>query len=206
MEQTESLGIGGTIGNKPFSEKPFQTFFSKWCGSNDSISPEYIAPQQRQERSLRGKGFLEKNENNSSTLFVPSDLHLWEMVKLIESVDRDTFVNKPELRELKKQEILELGKMFRNSGIYIAQRMDAIKEGKVIAEELVKNFFSYGNALITGDMNQESKEVKIKNIAKGVLSGEEIEKIDRWLAGEEIYEAGLSKINQKKSKIITNVF
>jgi tetratricopeptide (TPR) repeat protein len=200
MEQIKSFDTSRMAKQEFFRKLPVQNFFSKWCEINDSVHPSYIGRRQWEKRRAQNKEILEKNEKNESTLFIPTDLHLWEMVEVIEEVDRNTFIDKPELRNLKKQEILTLGKMFRNSAVYIAQRIDSIKEGKSIAQKLVKDFFSYGNALITGEIRNKDSRTKIENIAKGNLSEEETTEVDQWLAGEELFEERLKKIEQEAPK------
>ena len=66
------------------------------------------------------KGVLEKRPDGKQTLYLPEDLQLWEMVGVMEVVDHDTFAVKPERQNEKKDELVALGKLFQNSGAYIA--------------------------------------------------------------------------------------
>lgn len=196
LEQKPSFEVKKTINQTPFKEEAVRSFFYKWCEINDSINPQ-IAPREYWEENIKKQGLLSKNPDGTRTLFIPNDIKLWEMVEVIEAIDKDTFANKPELREKKKQELLSLGKMFRNSGIYIAQRISSIADGKPIAEEMAREFFRYGNSLITGYMDQEQTEVPIETIAtNNSLSFEEAEQVDKWLAGEKLYQSRLQRTKQ----------
>ena len=87
--------------------------------------------------------------------------------------------------------------MFRNSGIYIAQRISSLHEGRPIAEEMARKFFRYGNSLITGYMDQRQTETPIETIAtNNQLSFEETEQVDKWLAGEKLYQSRLQRTKQ----------
>lgn len=196
LEQKPSFEVKKTINQTPFKEEAVRSFFYKWCEINDSIVPQ-IASRQYWKQHVEEQGLLRKNPDGTSTLFIPQDIHLWEMVDVIETIDRDTFANKPELRNKKKQELLGLGKMFRNSGIYIAQRVNSIKEGKPIAQELAQEFFSYGNALITGYMEQGNSKIPIERIALSPISPEETQQIDKWLAGESLYKSRMEHVEKE---------
>jgi hypothetical protein len=103
-------------------------------------------------------------------LYLPEDLQLWEMVGIIELVDKEIFKDKSEKAARNKERLLKLGKIFMNAGIYIARRLDAIEEGKEIAEALALQLYQYGQSLVYG---KETTEPKIEEIKTRKLTPEE---------------------------------
>ncbi|HEC93996.1 MAG TPA: hypothetical protein ENI56_01315, partial [Candidatus Kaiserbacteria bacterium] len=90
----ETNFISETKEKIPFADIPAQNFFSKWCQINDSIIPQFIPREEWQKRGTQG--MLEKDTREKRTLFLPKDLHLWEMMDIIKTVDSDTFTGNPE--------------------------------------------------------------------------------------------------------------
>src|ERR1035437_1781754 len=99
------------IEQKPFENKAVQSFFTKWCEINDSIEPEIISRAEWEK--IEKKEILEREIHGKRKLFIPSDLQLWEMIGVMEVMDSDTFIKKPERQTEAKKEMLELGKNFR---------------------------------------------------------------------------------------------
>lgn len=188
------------IEQTPLQEKPMQNVLAKWFEIHDSIHPSYVSRQEWNERNKQGKGFLENNQDDTKTILLPTDLHLWEMVGVIEEIDKDTFINKPEIWQEKKREFQDLGKMFRNSAIYMAQRIDHIREGRSIAEKMVQEFFAYGNSLSIGYIDKKSSDIPIEKIALNPISPEDTEKVDKWLAGDNLYESRMLRVQNKIAK------
>lgn len=170
---------------KPFKNPAVRSFFAKWCEINDSIEPRVVPREEWEEK--REDGLLEKRTDGKQSLYIPEDLQLWEMVGVMEAVDHDTFSDKPQRQNEAKEKLLELGKTFQNAGIYIAQRADFIKEGGEIARALAEEFYNYGQALVSGKKLEETKN--IDNIMSHTLTEAETETVDRFLAGDDLYES-----------------
>ena len=196
--QPEARGfeIKKTIEQTPLLDEATKSFFDKWCEINDSIVPQ-IASRQYWEQHVKDQGVMRKNPDGTSTLFIPDDIHLWEILGVTEAIDRDTFATKPEVWKEKKQKIQDLGKMFRNSGIYLAQRINSLQQGRTIAEGLAQEFFAYGNALSTGYMDPEQKEIPIDKIALNPISPEDTEQVDKWLSGDILYRSRMARVEEE---------
>ncbi len=186
---TETSRFNIKIEAKYFEQPAIQTFFAKWCEINDSIVPQFV---DRAEWSK--KDFLRPNVEGGNTLFLPKDLQLWEMVDVIEEVDRDTYASNPDFATSKKEELRNLGEMFRNTGVYIAQRVDGIDQGKSIAKNLAQDFYSYGSALSLGE---RPKPANLTEIAEIELTTDRVDQVDRWLAGDKLYESRRAKAEKR---------
>gem|GEM_PF-352562 len=171
---------------KPFESSSARLFFAEWCSVNDSIVPEFI---EREDWEKREGGILEKREGEKQTLYLPLDLQLWEMVGVMEKVDKDTFPDDKFRRTEKKEELLMLAETFQNAGAYIAQREDSLKEGKEVAHALAEEFYQYGKSLELGEHADFSPE----ELLSRHLTKQNNQKIDRFLAGEELYASRLAR-------------
>ncbi|MGH7203201.1 MAG: tetratricopeptide repeat protein [Candidatus Levyibacteriota bacterium] len=168
--------IKPTIEQTPFNDPTMQTFFVKLCEVNDSIDPQYLSREEWNER--KKGGLLQKDrDDGKSTLLIPRDLKLWEMVAVAEAMDTDTFAHKPEKQRKRTQEMRELGADFINTGIYLAKNIDLVDKGRTIAIATAQDFYRYGNALQTGDYEQR---VSIDEIADNALSDSQTDEIDTW--------------------------
>ncbi|MFH1601968.1 MAG: tetratricopeptide repeat protein [Candidatus Shapirobacteria bacterium] len=194
MDQTEGqpkFEIQAVIEQKPFAARTARSFFSKWCEINSSIQPEFIDRETWEARNQ--EGILEERSGGKQVLFIPKDLHLWEMIGVMEAIDNSTFAAKLERRTEAKEKLLKLGKNFQDAGAYIAQRLGGINEGKGIAEALALEFYGYGQSLISGKKPKDASS--IEEIAARELTPEELEATDRFLTGESLY-----KSRQKRAK------
>ena len=169
------------IEQTPFGSMAVRSFFSRWCKVSDSITPKFVT---REKWESLGEEVLRKNKSGTRTLFIPKDLQLWEMVGIMERVDRDTFPSRPEIAFEKVEQLHALGKTFKNAGVYIAQRLEFISEGRGIADALAEEFYAYGGALISG--TKSSENVGAEDMRTLPITQEEIEEVDRWLAGESL--------------------
>jgi len=194
-EQSPEFNIRPIIEQKTFESEAVRGFFDKWCEANDSIKPEFV--DRNKWNIQKEKGILQKESNVKSTLFVPKDLQLWEMIGVIEAVDNDTFANKPEMTGKAKEKISDLGKTFEDAGVFIARRIKGITQGKEIAEALALEFYEYGQALKSG-VKQETV-VKIEELAQKELTPEETEKSERFLAGETLYNSRYKRAEEKST-------
>ncbi|MBZ1345239.1 MAG: tetratricopeptide repeat protein [Candidatus Nealsonbacteria bacterium] len=170
---------------KPFENPAVQSFFNKWFEINSSIKPEIIDRHNWQQRERDKKGILEKTPDGKQTLFIPKDLRLWEMIGLMEVVDRNIFVSKHERQDEEKNQLLALAKTFRNTGIYISQRLDSVDQGKEVARALAEGFYEYGESLLKEKKPKE--KIIADKIADNRLSPEEIEQVDRFFAEDHLY-------------------
>lgn len=181
-----------SIEDRHFDWEPAQKFFKEWCRINDSIVPEFLTRETWEQRGI--KGILEKRPDGKQTLYIPSDLQLWEMVEIMEVVDRDTFARKPEKQSAKVEKLVELGKTLQEAGVYIAQRLDSIDEGRGIAESLAEEFFNYGNSLASGE--QSMTEITIEEMKVLPLLPDDLQKVDRWLGGDSLYESRRARVER----------
>ena len=185
--------IKPTIEQKPFENPAIQAFFGKWCEINDSIEPQVIS-RDDWERKYK-KIILEKRSDGKQNLYIPEDLRLWEIVGVMEAVDHDTFAAKPERQNEAKKKLMELGKMFQDAGVYIAQRLDSITKGREVAGALAEEFYGYGQSLMMREKSEEPQG--IDNIASLPLTEQEITTIDRFLAGDNLYESRRERVENK---------
>lgn len=185
-EEQPKFEIQPTIEQKPFESPAVQSFFTKWCEINDSIVPELI-PREEWEQKASTVRLLQKREDGKQTLYIPEDLQLWEMVGVMEAVDHDTFSAKPERQNEAKEKILELGYMLQDAGVYIAQRLESISEGREIAGALAEEFYNYGQSLVSGEKPEEP--ASIDDISQEELTPSETEAVDCFLAGDNLYES-----------------
>ena len=183
--------IQPTIEQKPFESRAVQSFFTEWCEINDSIQLQVVDREQWDTRGMQG--ILEKRPDGKQTLFIPEDLQLWEMVGVMEVVDKDTFAAKPERGTQAKEKMLALGKTFENAGVYIARRLSGIENGREIAEALALEFYQYGQSLSQGKAQEISQ---IDELASRDLTPQETETVDQFLAGDTLYEQRKQKVEQ----------
>lgn len=180
------------INQESFEDPSAQSFFSEWCKINDSIEPVFVKREEWEKR--RKESILEKNSRGKNNLYIPEDLKLWEMVEVMETIDRDTFSEDNEKSSEKAKKVRKIAKMFQNAGIYIAQRLGNISRGNKIAEALSEEFYNYGLSLENGE---KSELDEASTIANKNLTPEEIQAVDIFLAGENLYDIRQAKIEKK---------
>ena len=180
-----------TMDKTIFSDETTRFFFKRFCHANDSIIPRYISREEYIKKT--NKGIIEDSDNGKHYLFVPKDLCLWEMVDIIEAVDNIPHNQKILLNENKAIEIRELGKVFENSGIYLSSYIDQIGEGREIALLISEKFYHYGRLLQKKEKNKD----KIPDIS--VLTPKEIQDIDIWFLGPQIYENQIRQLGESLS-------
>ncbi|HLD27154.1 MAG TPA: tetratricopeptide repeat protein [Patescibacteria group bacterium] len=183
------------VEQKPFIRPSYVNFMKKqWFPINDSLALEVVNRADWEQRGV--KDILEKRPDDKQTLYIPKDLQLWEMIGIMEVVDRDTFANKPERRDEAKKKLRELGKIFENAGIYIAQRLSTIDQGKDIARVLAEELYGYGQSLTSGEFE---KKQTIDAIASHDLTPSEIDAVDRFLAGDTLYQSRQAGTEKKSA-------
>lgn len=190
--------ISEVIYNPNFSDPSTNSVFSTWCEINDSIHPEFVSREEWEKK--KGKeGFIEEGENESKTLYLPTDLHLWEMVDVFESIDTDTFSRKPELVAEKVKKIEELGETFEKAGRYLNEYISTIgettKKGQQLANEMAQKFYSYGLSL-------KAKEKRDEEIPPNIpkLTENEKTEIDEWFLGSPVYQNRLKRLGENVSE------
>lgn len=189
--------IPQTIEKTPFADTPAQKFFIEWCRINDSIVPEFISREDWEKRGIQG--ILKKNDQGKQTLFLPTDLHLWEMMDIIKTIDADTLSRKPEKIEERAQKIQELGVVFEKAGLYLEEYNSDLSgdDEKSIAQAIANEFYNYGLSL-------QNRELEIEgNIEKLVLTEEDKTKLDEWFLGGNVYQKRLARLgdNPKEEQI-----
>ena len=182
--------IKQTIEQKPFEDSSFTRFFEYWSKENGSITPKVIF---REEWKKKAKdGLIQNDANGNKVLLIPRDMRLWEMVGVMETIARDISSNP----DLKKEAMEKLGKQFRNAGIYVAQRLDSISEGKEIASALAQELYTYGDSLTA----REKKETTLEEMKESELSPEEIAETDRFLAGDSLLASRQEREGDEEEK------
>ncbi len=181
---------------RPFENPTVRSFFDAWCKVNDSIRPQII-PREEWEQKSAG-GLLQPRPDGMQNLLIPEDLQLWEMVEIMEAVDVDTFADNPKKQQEKAAEMRKLGQTFSDVGIYIAQRLDAIPNGKQIAGALAHEFYDYGQSLASG--KQPVEIVSLEDISLQLLSLQEITEVDKFLAGDKLYAARQARAEKSAEK------
>lgn len=197
IDEKSKINLDKFINQEPLKSKITVNVFKDWLRAND-----YLTRSEILDREEWMKKSVLKKEGKETIIYLPSDLNLWEMIPIIEKIDQDTYGKKSKRKEKAKKELLELGKNFKNAGVYINNRLDKIEKGKSFAKSLAKDFYHYGESLLQGE-----KAKKRLKIFKKKLSVEETEKVDRWLAGEEFYNSRIKKIkNSSQSKEELRIF
>ena len=175
--------IRETTQEKPFENPAVQGFFEKWLEINDDISVEFVDRRTWEEKRRENK-ILESSEGKK-ILYLPTDLQLWEIIGVVEAIDRDTFAHDPEKQKRNKEKIINLGNLLINSAIYIARRIDSIEKGKEFAQALAEEFYRYGILLVTG--KEPEGQIKIEDLKEIDLTEEQTKEVDMFLAGKELY-------------------
>jgi tetratricopeptide (TPR) repeat protein len=186
----ETSFISETVEKTPFANTPAQNFFGEWCRINDSIIPIFISREDWEKRGNQVK--LEKNDQGKQTLFLPEDLHLWEMMDVIKTIDADTLSRKPEKIEERAKKIQELGVVFEKAGIYLYEYLSTLQDnqGETIAENIAREFYKYGLSL----QHKERREDQIPNAAK--LTQEDKAQLDEWFLGRDVYQKRISRLGE----------
>ena len=193
--------IEPTIEQTPFKDSAVRAFFKEWCRINDSIEPKFVS--RKEWLSSGRQANLEKNwRGNKRIVYIPKDLQLWEMVGIMEVVDKDTFKQDVEKQSAAKKELQKLGEMFQDAAIYIARASAGLKKGKAIAEALALEFYTYGYALSVGQKPEHVATIDF--LLRLPLPPQKLETIDRWLAGDELYASRLAKINKLAGNSLEN--
>ncbi len=120
---------------------------------------------------------------------------MWEVIGVVKKLDQDTFAQKPERQTEAGERMVKIGKVFRDSGIYVAQRLDDIDQGKPLAKALAEEFYQYGSSII--EEQRSDQVLSLSEIASQELTSEQLEAVDRFLAGDKLYESRRARVEQK---------
>lgn len=181
--------IRPVIERKLFENQVAVSFFTKWCEAND-IELLIITREEWEKR----ENILEERPDGTLKLYLPKDLQLWEMVGVMERVGKYIFTRKSEKTKEAKEKLMALAKLFQNAGIYIAKRIGSIQEGREIAEALALEFYEYGKSLELG--KRPETQVTINDLATENLTPEETKEVDRFLAGDELFESREQRVKK----------
>lgn len=186
---------------KPFEHTPAQNFLTRWCRANDALTPNFISSDEWVE----GTPLVQRKADNSITLNIPSDVRLWELIPFIQTIDGDTYRNRPQAIEKLDEGHEKRARLFTNTGIYIAQRLDGISQGHDIAQELAREFYVYGKRLERSAFFEDTPEIDpdtitFDQIASAELSDDETKEIDEWIAGDELYASRLNRADRHRIK------
>ncbi|GEM_PF-601630 len=171
--QTKEFSVKPLIEKSPFEDPVTQNFFTKWCEANDSIVPKYLSRLEWNER--KKEGMFKKNSSSGYDLFVPTDLKLWEINRVISEIDKHKFFQGLEDKRTRDKKLDGLADMFQSAGVYIAKRLEYIPQGKHIAEETAKDLYRYGRALRTGDYKYQ---VNFKDMNMEPINSQQTAEID----------------------------
>ena len=184
--------IHKTIEQKPFEESSFARFFEYWSKENGSVTPKTLFRREWEKKAK--DGMIQKDTDGNKVLLIPRDMRLWEMVGVMETLDRDISAHPNE----KSEAMEKLGKQFRDAGIYIAQRLDSISEGKEIASALAEELYTYGDSLMARE--KKEKETTLEEMKETELSPEEIAETDRFLAGDSLLASRQEREGDEEEK------
>ena len=190
----ETNFIPQVIEKTPFADTPAQNVFTEWCRINDSIIPQFISREEWQQRGMQG--ILKKNDQGKQTLFLPEDLHLWEMMDVIEIVDHDTLARNPEKRAERANQIQELGVTFEKAGLYLSEYLPDLEEdnGKLIAQDIAREFYNYGLSL-------QHKEQRREDIPQeSSLTEEDKTRLDEWFLGRDAYQRRMTRLGENPAE------
>ncbi len=190
--------ISQTKEKTPFADTPAQNFFAEWCRINDSIVPQFIPREVWERKETEEILEKEKNDQGKQTLFLPNDLHLWEMMDVIKVIDHDTLVRKPEKKDERADQIKNLGVTFEKAGIYLHQYLSVFREddqeAKQIAEKVAREFYAYGLSL----QHKEKKDNWIPQESE--LSAEDKSQLDEWFLGNDAFQKRLARLSDNPSE------
>lgn len=189
--------IKPVIEQRIFTNPAVQNFFATWTKIHDESLKLKVIPRSEWNNHIEQVRGIAEEKANTQTLFIPEDLQLWEIIGIIEAVDKKTFTKEPEKAAGARKKLDKLATLFQNAGVYIAQRLDKIQEGREIARALSQEFYAYGQFL------EQGRKVTIPSldeIKSKTITSEEIEEVDQFLAGEALYKARKKRLEQEITK------
>lgn len=179
--------------DKVFQNDVTKDVLSKWCRINDGLSlsvtsREIYEQKKKENQVIEGDGELK-------ILSLPDDLQLYELPGVIQIIDGDTFSTQPERQQQRQKAYKEVGKLLKDSAVYIYSRFDLCNQGKDIASSLAMNFMEYGYTLENG-RKMEKNEI-LESFVGIKLTGEEIEAVEKFLIGEDLYKSRKERLDNE---------
>jgi len=164
--------IKPVIENRPFTNPAVRGFFDAWCKANTAIEPVIVSREEWEKEKT--SGIIKYENEGGKTLFLPEDISLPEMIEVVHAIDRNTFRGGPRSEEASRK-LENLGRLFRNSGVYLRQKLSVINEGREAAEKLAEDLYSYGQELLS------EKNALLSDSVITPLSPHDIEELkDLW--------------------------
>lgn len=184
--------IKNVFEQKCFEDPITQEFFAVWASLYENIVTHFVSPDVWEYHK---DTIFKQREEGGYDLYIPKNAGFLEMVRIMKAIDEDTFQNMPESNTQIK-ELEELGKKFRQAGIYLAKRLVFIKSGKDIAANLSEEFYSYGTGLEAGKISVNG--LSAEEIAnKEFLTPEEDSMIDEWLLGGKFCKKTYARLQRR---------
>lgn len=172
-------------------------------------------------KNWRPESQIVKFDPDQRVVYIPEDLNLMEVPEVLDALGSIAIAKDPEIFKTKATELRKLGKVFENASIYIAKRLplgrgympsdNILNDQGNLGYYLVYEFSEYGHALQKGTFTPNRSWISqpsvgtakymaihndvVRKLAEGPdLTPEETETIDRWLAGDKLYQSRKKKI------------
>jgi len=174
-----------------FSDKLSQDIFCEWCKVNDWIVPVFVSREKWE--ALKPVSILVTKNQNTKNLFLPKDLHPWEMANIIKTLDTDTFWRKSDIVNQRKDQIIKLWKTFQKAWLYLQEYLPHIEEWKEIAKTISQEFYNYGLLL-------ENQTHIWKEIPDTSLSKDDKHNVDEWFLGSIAYNTRIKRLSNNTSQ------
>ncbi len=189
----EELGIDEVLNQNILGNE----LIENWMSVNDHITLERVPNEEIPE----GESFLLNWEEDvdgqrRGCLKVPSEMRLWDIIGITEEIDNDAFKNNPEIIEGKKELIEKSGDFFFDINKYLEMEMGNIdeKNGRMIAQSMSQMCEDYGEKYFS----RIKKEDEMKDLKEKDLSEEEIEKVEKFIFGENLYNSRFGKVEDEE--------
>ena len=162
-----------------------QNFFKQWFRECGLLNMRIVERQEWDE--------LEKIvDEESHAIILPKDLKIYEIPAVLEAIgiySEDGYARRIE----------ELGEKFKKAGVYLAKRLNAVSDGRDIAEIVAREFYDYGESVLSGKADDNG--VDLEYIASQDISAEDEKMVDQFLAGDKLYASRLKRVNDDGSDI-----
>jgi len=161
----------------PFIESFWQKFFAEWCNINDGLTPRYISRNEWEQK--KRTSILSEN-----TLFLPSDLHIWEFWIVFEALKTRS---SPSKSFQNNQKLTTFWETLQKASIYIKEYLPLLEmNARTIALTIAQEFEFMGNAYAPYIFPSISREDKSQ--------------IDEWLLGKKVFTKRFHKLGKNPSQ------
>jgi hypothetical protein len=192
LESIISREASGELGQA----SSFLPVFKEWatlqtdnCKFTTVTRQEFI--DQHQSQSI-------KQEGSQLIVTLPEDLKFWELAEFTTQLKLNTgqqegqHMNVPESERLSSAQVLEL------AGVYLAQHAADLDSGQELCWETALTLYQHGQLF-------QSKEFlgseQLRSVSDTPLSDEQVEKVERWILGDQVY----STVEQRISSLATKL-